>query len=173
MSSSLYTEKEIKQMIKDAVKTALKDQKEAHDEAIQKLVDGHNLPTPSPLSGTNLTKTSGLSYNSMAGISSTPLATMSRPSYSVPVGPTSASSGGNSSTASAQPAAAEYFQTMFLNKSQVEKDLVQRPDDPVTEQGLYARLQKLQRTWWPERSSRGHGGQMAQGPGVHSRSLGY
>ena len=37
MSSSLYTEKEIKQMIKDAV--ALKDQKEAHDEAIQKLVD--------------------------------------------------------------------------------------------------------------------------------------
>ena len=39
MSSSLYTEKEIKQMIKDAVKAALKDQKEAHDEAIQKLVD--------------------------------------------------------------------------------------------------------------------------------------
>ena len=123
MSSSLYTEKEIKQMIKDAVKAALKDQKEAHDEAIQKLVDGHNLATPpSPLSGTNLTKTSGLSYNSMGGISSTPLATMSRPSYSVPAGPTSASSGGDSSTASAQPAAAEYFQTMSLNQSQVGKD---------------------------------------------------
>ena len=46
-------------MIKDAVKTALKDdqKEEAHDEAIQKLlVDGHNLPTPSPLSGTNLSK---------------------------------------------------------------------------------------------------------------------
>ena len=54
MSSSLYTEKEIKQMIKDAVKAALKDHKEAHDEAIQKL-------PPSPLSGTNLTKISGLS----------------------------------------------------------------------------------------------------------------
>ena len=68
---------------------------------------------------------------------------MSRPSYSVPAGPTSASSGGDSSTASAQPAAAEYFQTMSLNQSQVEKDLVQRPDDPVTEQGLYTRLQNF------------------------------
>ena len=63
MSSSLYAEKEIEQIIKDAVKAALKDQKEAHDEAIHKLVDGHNLATPpSPLFGTNLTKTSGLSY---------------------------------------------------------------------------------------------------------------
>ena len=105
---------------------------------MQKLVDGQKLATlPSPLSGTNLTKTSGLSYNSMGGISSTPLATMSRPSYSVPAGPTSASSGGNSPTASAQSAAAEYFQTKSLNQSLVKKDLVQRPDDPVTEQGLY------------------------------------
>ena len=46
MSSSLYTEKEIKQMIKDTVKAALKDQKEAHEETIQKLVNGHNLATP-------------------------------------------------------------------------------------------------------------------------------
>ena len=61
MSSSMYTEKEIKQMVKDAVKAALKDQKEAHDEAIQKLVDDHKLSTlSSPLSGTNLTKASGL-----------------------------------------------------------------------------------------------------------------
>ena len=52
MSSSLYTEKDIKQMIKDAVKAAIKDQKDAHNEAIQKLVDGHNLATPpSALSG--------------------------------------------------------------------------------------------------------------------------
>ena len=28
-----------------------------------------------------------------------------------------------------------------MTQSQVEKDLVQRPDDPVTENGLYARLQ--------------------------------
>ena len=140
LSSSLYTEKEIKQMIKDAVKAALKDQKEAHDEAIQKLVDGHNLPTPSsPLSGTNLTKTSGLSYNSMGGISSTPLATMSQPSLSISAGATTASSGGCSQASSAQ----DYFQAMSLSQSQVEKDLIQRPDDPVTEQGLYARLQNF------------------------------
>ena len=74
----------------------------------------------------------------MGGISSPPLATMSRPSYSVPAGPTSASSGGNSLTTSAQQAAAEYFQTVPQPK--VEKELTQRPDDPVTEQGLYARL---------------------------------
>ena len=106
MSSSLYTEKEIKLLIKDAAKKAPKNQKEAHDEAMQKLVDGHTRPTSSPLSGNNLKRTSGLSYNSMGGISSTPLATMPRP---VPAGHTSASSGDNSSTASAQPAAADYF----------------------------------------------------------------
>ena len=141
MSSSLYTEKEIKLVIKDAVKAALKDQKEAHDEAIQKLVDEHNLPTPpSPLSGTNLTKTSGLSYNSMGGIPSTPLATMSRPpSLSISAGATIASSGGGSQASSAQ----DYFQVMSLSQSQVEKDLIQRPEDPVTEQDLYARLQNF------------------------------
>ena len=36
-----YTEKEISKMIKDAVKTAIQLQKEAHDEAMQKLVDEH------------------------------------------------------------------------------------------------------------------------------------
>ena len=136
----MYTEKEIKLLIKGAVKEALKNQKEAHDEAMQKLVDEHTRPTSSPLSGNNLNRTSGLSYNSMGGISSTPLATMPQP---VPAGHTSASSGDNSSTANAQPAAADYFQTMSLNQSKVEKDLVQRPDDPVTEQGLYARLQNF------------------------------
>ncbi len=40
MSSSSYTEKEIKQLVRDAVKAALKDQKDAHDEVIQKLVNG-------------------------------------------------------------------------------------------------------------------------------------
>ena len=137
-SSSLYTEKEIKILIKDAVKAALKDQKYAHDEAIQKLVDDHNLPTPpSPLSGTNLTKTSGLSYNSMGGISSTPLATMSRPSLSTSAGTSTASSSGGTQVSNSQ----DYFQTMSISQSQLEKDLTQRPDDPVTEQGLYARLQ--------------------------------
>ena len=48
-------------MIKDAVKAAIQHQKEAHDEAMQKLVDEHKA-THSPLSGTNLTKTSGISY---------------------------------------------------------------------------------------------------------------
>ena len=43
--------------------------------------------------------------------------------------------------ASAQTAAAVYFQTMSLSQSQVEKDLVQRPDDSITEQGLYSRLE--------------------------------
>ena len=138
MSSSMYTEKEIKQMVKDAVKAALKDQKEAHDEAIQKLVDDHKLSTlSSPLSGTNLTKTSGLSYNSMGVISSTPLATMSRPSLSTSAGTSTASSGGGTQVSTSQ----DYFQTMSLGQSQVEKDLNQRPDDPVTEKGLYARLQ--------------------------------
>ena len=32
---------------------------------------------------------------------------------------------------------------MSLSQSQVGKDLIQRPDDPVTEQGLYARLQSF------------------------------
>ena len=32
---------------------------------------------------------------------------------------------------------------MSLSQSQVEKDLIQRPDDPVTEKGLYARLQSF------------------------------
>ena len=59
-----YTEIEISKMIKDAVKTALQSQKEDHDEAMQKLVDEHKA-AHSPLSGTNLTKTSGISYNSM------------------------------------------------------------------------------------------------------------
>ena len=38
MATSSYTEKEIKQLVRDAVKAALKDQKDAHDEVIQKLV---------------------------------------------------------------------------------------------------------------------------------------
>jgi len=63
MSSSSYTEKEISKMIKDAVRTAIQSQKEAHDEAMQKLVDEHKA-VHSPLSGRNLTKTSAISYNS-------------------------------------------------------------------------------------------------------------
>ena len=39
MSTSSYTEKEIKQLVRDDVKAALKDQKDAHDEVIQKLVN--------------------------------------------------------------------------------------------------------------------------------------
>ena len=66
---------------------------------------------------------------------------MPRPSSAVSAGATSTSATGGSQTASAQTAAANYFQTMSRRQSQVEKDLVQRPDDPVTEQGLYARLQ--------------------------------
>jgi len=135
MSSNSYTEKEIKQLVRDAVKIALKDQKDAHDDAIQKIMDDHKLS--SPLSGTNLTKASGLTYNSMGGISSTPLATMPRPSFSTSGGTSTASSGGSTQVSTSQ----DYFRNMSLGQSQVEKDLTQRPDDPVTERGLYARLQ--------------------------------
>ena len=124
-------------MIKeDAVRAAIQQQKEAHDEAMQKLVDEHKA-THSPLSGTNLTKTSGISYNSMGGIYTTPLATMARPSLTTSTGTSTTSSGGSIQASGPQ----EYFQTLTINQSQVEKDLVQRPDDPVTEKGLYARLQ--------------------------------
>ena len=136
MSTSSYTEKEIKQLVRDAVKAALKDQKDAHDEVIQKLINdqkaGH-----SPLSGTNLTRSSGISYNSMGGIYTTPLATMPRPSLTTSTTSPSISSGGGVQAPSSQ----EYFQALTMTQSQVEKDLVQRPDDPVTENGLYARLQ--------------------------------
>ena len=71
MSSSSHTEKEISKMIKDAVRAAIQIQKEAHDEAMQKLVDAHKT-AHSPISGTNLTKSSGISYNSMGGIYTTP-----------------------------------------------------------------------------------------------------
>ena len=103
---------------------------------MQKLVDEHKA-THSPLSGTNLTKTSGISYNSMGGIHTTPLATMPRPSLTTSTTSPSASSGGGIQASSSQ----EYFQALTITQSQVEKDLVQRPDDPVTEKGLYARLQ--------------------------------
>ena len=85
MSSSSHTEKEISKMIKDAVRTAIQLQKEAHDEAMQKLVDEHRAIN-SPLSGTNLQKTSAISYNSMGGIYTTPLATMARPSLATSSG---------------------------------------------------------------------------------------
>jgi hypothetical protein len=52
---------------KDAVKAALSIQKEAHDEAMQKLVDEQK-KIHSPLSRTNLTRTSGITYNSIGGI---------------------------------------------------------------------------------------------------------
>ena len=52
MSSSSHTEKEISKMIKDAVRAAIQSQKEAHDEAMQKLVDEHKA-AHSPLSGTS------------------------------------------------------------------------------------------------------------------------
>ena len=136
MSSSSHTEKEISKMIKDAVRTAIQLQKEAHDEAMQKLVDEHRALN-SPLSGTNLQKTSAISYNSMGGIYTTPLATMARPSLATSSGTSTTSSGGGIQTSSSH----EYFQTLSINQSQVEKDLVQRPDDPVTETGLQARLQ--------------------------------
>ena len=136
MLTSSYTEKAIKQLVRDAVKAALKDQKDAHDEVIQKLINdqkaGH-----SPLSGTNLTRSSGISYNSMGGIYTTPLATMPRPSLTTSTTSPSISSGGGVQAPSSQ----EYFQALTMTQSQVEKDLVQRPDDPVTEKGLYARLQ--------------------------------
>ena len=45
---------------------------------------------------------------------------MSRPSYSVPAGATTASSGGGSQASSAQ----DYFQAMSLSQSQVEKDFI-------------------------------------------------
>ena len=93
MSSSSYTEKEISKMMKDAVKTAIQSQKEAHDEAIQKLVDQRKA-AHSPLSGTNLTKSSGITYNSMGGIYTTPLATMARPSLTNSTGSPTTSSGG-------------------------------------------------------------------------------
>ncbi len=136
MSSSLHTEKEISKMIKDAVRTAIQSQKEAHDEAIQKLVTEHKA-THSPLSGTNLTKSSGITYNSRGGIYTTPLATMTRPSLTNSTGSPTTSSGGGIHASGSQ----EYFQALTITQSQVEKDLVQRPDDPVTEKGLYARLQ--------------------------------
>jgi len=136
MSSSLHTEKEISKMIKDAVRTAIQSQKEAHDEAIQKLVNEHKADH-SPLSGTNLTKSSGITYNSMGGIYTTPLATMARPSLATSSVTSTTSSGGGIQTSGSH----EYFQTLSINQSQVEKDLVQRPDDPVTETGLQARLQ--------------------------------
>jgi hypothetical protein len=123
-------------MIKDAVRTAIRSQKEAHDEAIQKLVDQHKA-AHSPLSGTNLTKSSGITYNSMGGIYTTPLATMARPSLTNSTGSPTTSSGGGIQTSGSQ----ECFQALTITQSQVEKDLVQRPDDPVTEKGLYARLQ--------------------------------
>ena len=123
-------------MIKDAVRTAIQSQKEAHDEAIQKLVNEHKA-AHSPLSGTNLTKSSGITYNSMGGIYTTPLATMTRPSLSTSTGSPTISSGGGIQASGSQ----EYFQALTITQSQVEKDLVQRPDDPVTEKGLYARLQ--------------------------------
>ncbi len=123
-------------MIKDAVKAAIQHQKEAHDEAMQKLVDEHNA-AHSPLSGTNLTKSSGISNNSMGGIHTTPLATMARPSLTASTGSPTTSPGGGFQASGPQ----EYFQALTINQSQVEKDLVQRPDDPVTEKGLYARLQ--------------------------------
>ena len=136
MATSSYTEKEIKQLVRDAVKAALKDQKDAHDEVIQKLVNdqkaGH-----SPLSGKNLTTSSGITYNSMGGIYATPLATMPRPSLTTSTTSPSASSGGGTQASGSQ----EYFQALSINQSQVEKDLLQRPDDPVTEKGLYTRLQ--------------------------------
>jgi len=123
-------------MIKDAVRTAIQSQKEAHDEAIQKLVNEHKA-AHSPLSGTNLTKSSGITYNSMGGIYTTPLATMTRPSLTNSTGSPTTSSGGGIQASGSQ----EYFQALTITQSQVEKDLVQRPDDPVTEKGLYARLQ--------------------------------
>ena len=75
MATSSYTEKEITKLVRDAVKAALKDQKDAHDDAIQKLINDQKA-AHSPLSGTNLTKTSGISYNPMGGIHTTPLATI-------------------------------------------------------------------------------------------------
>jgi len=118
---------------KDAVKAALSIQKEAHDEAMQKLVDEQK-KIHSPLSRTNLTRTSGISYNSMGGISSTPLGTITRPS--ITGGSTTVSPSGGPPASSAQ----DYFQAMSLSQTQVEKDLLQRKDDPVTEQGLRLRL---------------------------------
>ena len=93
MSSSLYTEKEIKILVRDAVKAALKDQKDAHDEVIQKLINDQKAGS-SPLSGKNLTTSSELTYNSMGGIYATPLATMPRPSLTTSTTSTSTSSGG-------------------------------------------------------------------------------
>ena len=118
-------------MIKDAVRAAIQLQKEAHDEAIQKLVDEHKA-AHSPLSGKNLTKSSGISYNSMGGIYTTPLATMARPSRTTSTGSPTTSSGGGTQASGSQ----EYFQALTITQSQVEKDLVQQPDDPVTEKGL-------------------------------------
>ena len=49
MSTSSYTEKEIKQLVRDAVKVALRDQKDAHDEVIQKLAVNDDKVGHSPL----------------------------------------------------------------------------------------------------------------------------
>ena len=73
----------------------------------------------------------------MGGIYTTPLATMTRPSLTNSSGSPTTSSGGGIQASGSQ----EYFQALTMTQSQVEKDLVQRPDVPITEKGLYARLQ--------------------------------
>ncbi len=110
MSSESYTEKETTKMIRDAVKAALKDQrdahneeiqtqKELHDEAIQTLTRDHKA-AHSPLSGTNLTKSSGKHYNKLGGIYTTPLATMARPSLATSSSTSSPSGGGTQTSGS-------------------------------------------------------------------------
>ena len=173
----VYYRERDKKIAKDAVKAALKDQKEAHDEAMEKWVDGHKLATIR-LHYPDQTLPRLLDYHiiqwreSLLHLLQRCLA---RPSYSVPAGPPSGgnSPGGNSPTTSSQPAAAGYFHTMSLNESQVEKDLVQRPDDPVIEQGLCAApiFRRLQRTWWSQRTSLSHGSKVAPHPRVHSGSI--
>ena len=111
MSSSSHSEKEISKMIKDAARTAIQSQKEAHDEAMQKLVDEHKA-AHSPISGTNLTKSSGISYNSMGGIYTTPLATMARPFLTTSTGSPTISSGGGVQASGSQ----EYFQALTITQ---------------------------------------------------------
>ncbi len=62
---------------------------------------------------------------------------MTQPFLTNSTGSLTTSSGGGIQASGFQ----EYFQALTITQSQVEKDLVQRPDDPVTEKGLYARLQ--------------------------------
>lgn len=69
-------------------------------------------------------------YNTMGGISVSPLANMSQ----------STTTSASATTSSGGSSHSDYLQTMSLNQTQVEKDLAQRPDDPVTESGLYAHL---------------------------------